>query len=278
MVDQRGLSSIKSTVIWQSIRLVNIDYQVRTPHPNLMTDIANDVQYNGLRVSLHFVPISLSYERTKLNQVGLSHTRTDPPTLEELQSDSARQTRLRPMIQAIEAREEAERIRQGYLPAPGTSSGGSGGLVEGYAHASMPRSISGPGPSRINTKPSFAPNTDSRSRPQPQSQRTSPTPTSSTGSTGSRPAETGGSGGSGQEYPVPTPTSQTVPPPPPTVDPLQHDDPAELRRLAEEDTKRRIEERGGEADLREGGGSGKVEGVDVGPGGGGLAPRRRGKK
>jgi len=48
-----------------------------------------------------------------------------------------------------------------------------------------------------------------------------------------------------------------------------------LRRLAEEDTKRRIEQRGGEADLRVG--NGNVEGVDVG-GGGGLAPRRRGKK
>ena len=183
------------------------------------------------------------------------------------------------MIKAIEAREEAERIRQGYLPAPGSSTtggGASGGLVEGYAHASMPRSISGPGPSRINTKPSFTPNTDSRSQPQsqPQPQRTGPTPPpTSTGASGS-------GSGLGQEYPVPTPTSRNVPPPPPTVDPLQHDDPAELRRLAEEDTKRRIEERGGEADLREGSasGSGKIEGVDVGPGGGGLAPRRRGKK
>jgi hypothetical protein len=55
------------------------------------------------------------------------------------------------------------------------------------------------------------------------------------------------------------------------VDPGRNDDPAELRRLAEEDTKRRIEQRGGEADLRVG--NGRVEGA-----GGGLAPRRRGKK
>jgi NADH dehydrogenase [ubiquinone] 1 alpha subcomplex assembly factor 2 len=69
--------------------------------------------------------------------------------------------------------------------------------------------------------------------------------------------------------------SDSVPAPGATVDPGKNDDPAELRRLAEEDTKRRIEQRGGEADLRVG--NGNVEGVDVG-GGGGLAPRRRGKK
>jgi hypothetical protein len=65
--------------------------------------------------------------------------------------------------------------------------------------------------------------------------------------------------------------SKDVPAPGQTVDPGQHDDPAELRRLAEEDTKRRIEQRGGEADLRVG--NGGVEGV-----GADLAPRRRGKK
>jgi hypothetical protein len=69
--------------------------------------------------------------------------------------------------------------------------------------------------------------------------------------------------------------SDSVPAPGATVDPGKNDDPAELRRLAEEDTKRRIEQRGGEADLRVG--NGNVVGVDVG-GGGGLAPRRRGKK
>lgn len=69
--------------------------------------------------------------------------------------------------------------------------------------------------------------------------------------------------------------SERVPAPGQTVDPGRHDDPAALRRLAEEDTRRRIEQRGGEADLRVG--NGKVEGVDVGQGGG-LAPRRRGKK
>jgi hypothetical protein len=76
------------------------------------------------------------------------------------------------------------------------------------------------------------------------------------------------------------PVSERVPAPGQPVNPLRHDNPAELRKLAEEDTKRRIQERGGEADLRAGGGSGKVEGVDVGQGAGagGLAPRRRGKK
>ena len=70
--------------------------------------------------------------------------------------------------------------------------------------------------------------------------------------------------------------SDSVPAPGATVDPGKNDDPAELRRLAEEDTKRRIEQRGGEADWRVG--NGNVEGVDVGGAGGGLAPRRRGKK
>jgi hypothetical protein len=72
------------------------------------------------------------------------------------------------------------------------------------------------------------------------------------------------------------PVSERVPAPGQPVNPLRHDNPAELRKLAEEDTKRRIQERGGEADLRPGSGAGKVEGVDVAAGG--LAPRRRGKK
>lgn len=143
------------------------------------------------------------------------------------------------MVEAIEAREQAERIRQGYLAEPGSG-----------AETPSPRSIAGP--SRINTQPSFV----------------KPTQTQKARSQNEEPS---------RAYDVPTGTSPTVPPPGETVDPLRHDDPAELRRLAEEDTKRRIEERGGEGDLAKKEGD-KVEGVNVGGSGGGLAPRRRGKR
>lgn len=145
------------------------------------------------------------------------------------------------MIEAIEAREQAERIRQGYLIEPGTEA--------------TPRGIAGP--SRINTKPSFV-------APPSPSQSQAP---HSDGTTRNE--------APGRAYDIPTATSPTVPPPPLTVDPLQNDDPVQLRKLAEEDTRRRIEQRGGEGDLVKKEGE-KVEGVDVG--GGGLAPRRRGKK
>jgi NADH dehydrogenase [ubiquinone] 1 alpha subcomplex assembly factor 2 len=150
------------------------------------------------------------------------------------------------MIEAIEARETAERIRQGYLADPALE-----------APSTNPRLKSLPGPSQaqLNGRPSF---TQPDRRPIGQ---------------------TGQDGDSATSAPIPTAqgtTSRGVPAPGQPVDPLKHDDPAELRRLAEEDTKRRIEERGGEADLREK--SEGVEGVNVGAGGGGLAPRRRGKK
>lgn len=187
-----------------------------------------------------------SSSNTSTDHTGLSHTRTDPPSLDELKADSSRQTRLRPMIEAIEAREREERIRQGYLPAPGT---GIATGIEGERHAGMPRSIAGP--SRINTRPSF----------------------SSTSQT----TETG-TDGQNQKYPTSTATGG-MPPPGQTVDPIRHDDPAELRRLAEEDTKRRIEQRGGEGDLRPEK-QGEGQGDDDAAATGGLTPRprRRGKQ
>lgn len=175
------------------------------------------------------------------------------------------------MIEAIERRETAERIRQGYLPDPALA----------IPDTPRARGIAGPSTQRggqMNTRPSF---TTQDTRPGEQTgQSTSTTAKQdqlhssfvhAEAAMGAQKTEQGRREGS---------VSERVPAPSQPVDPGRHDDPAELRRLAEEDTKRRIEERGGEADLRAGGGTGKVEGVDVGQGAGagGLAPRRRGKK
>lgn len=152
------------------------------------------------------------------------------------------------MIEAIEAREQAERIRQGYLTDP---------ALEGPSSAPRFKPIAGPsksnGAAQLNTRPSFT-KPDTRPVGQTGQPRDSPT-----------------SGGPGTQADI-------VPPPGQTVDPITNDNPADLRKLAEEDTKRRIQERGDEGDLRQEGG--RVEGVDIGTGagGGGLAPRRRGKK
>jgi len=164
-----------------------------------------------------------------------------------LQSDTSRQSKLKPLIEAIEARETAERIRQGYLPDPSLNN-------EGVKPIAGPSTNTNTNTAQINTRPSF---TTPDNRPVEQTGQPASSPTQANTNT--------------REGVV----SESVPAPGATVDPGKNDDPAELRRLAEEDTKRRIEQRGGEADLRVGNGS--VEGVDVG-GGGGLAPRRRGKK
>jgi NADH dehydrogenase [ubiquinone] 1 alpha subcomplex assembly factor 2 len=133
----------------------------------------------------------------------------------ELQTDSARQQRLSPLIAAIEERERAERIRQGYL------------LEDGQE---VNPGIAGP----------------SSSSAEPRTRRIE----------------------GGTTYPVPTPTSQGVAPPRETEFVDVGASPDELRRLAEEDTKRRIRESGEDI------GTSQDEGVK-GAVGGGLAPRRR---
>jgi len=205
---------------------------------------------DNMLVPPHFRPIkcfpSGYIPRQELSwRPGLSHTRSNPPTTSELQNDTTRQSNLKPLIEAIEARETAERIRQGYLPDPSLNNEGV-------------KPIAGPSTNtaQLNTRPSF---TVPDKRPIEQ-----------TGQPASSPTQSGQSESKREGL-----VSESVPAPGATVDPGKNDDPAELRRLAEEDTKRRIEQRGGEADLRVG--NGNVEGVDVG-GGGGLAPRRRGKK
>lgn len=167
------------------------------------------------------------------------------------------------MVEAIEAREQAERIRQGYLSPPGSDQPIPQSIAGPSSHHAHSARSSTAASSRINARPSFV----TPSQPAPLSKSTTATPPR-TPEDFSRP----------NVSPTRTSTSRSVPPPPQTVDPLKHDDPAELRRLAEEDTKRRIQQRGGEGDRDLGRREGeKVEGVDVG-GSGGLAPRRRGKR
>ena len=70
-------------------------------------------------------------------------------------------------------------------------------------------------------------------------------------------------------YQVPTPHSPSIPPPSETVDPSSHASKDELRKLAEEDTMRRIKQAGGEVKT-------STDGVkNVGVGSEGLKPRRR---
>ena len=172
----------------------------------------------------------------ELTSAGLSHTRSHPPTIQELEADFHRQSRLRPMIAAIEQRETEERIRQGYLPDPSSASETSAGAIAG--------------PSRQASEVTARPTAGHAYPRAGDAGRATPEAASST------------AGAS---------TSSAATPPRKTVDPSVSAD--ELRKLAEEDTKRRIEEQGGDVpqhpDETE-----STKGVNVGSGG--FAPRRRG--
>lgn len=165
---------------------------------------------------------------------GLSHTRADPPSIAELEHDRSRRERLGPLVSAIEERETEERIRQGYLPSPEAESvtrqiaGPSG-----TSRHSGQRYHLGQGASRINAAPSFV------ARP--------------SGSAGNQDGTSTWSAEANRQidpHPqspqnvLPTSTSPGVAPPPNTVDPAKYSSPEELRRLAEEDTKRRMQETG----------------------------------
>ncbi|OXG48012.1 hypothetical protein J010_04510 [Cryptococcus neoformans] len=166
----------------------------------------------------------------------LSHTRTTPPTVQELEHDYERQISLLPKVAAIEAREREERIRQGYLLPDGSE----------LEHP----------PSQIG-----APSTSTERKAQIQKFISSPQnyPTEA-------PKER-----SPFTYPVPTPQSQGVASPRKTIDPSTASA-KELRKLAEEDTKRRIAQTGNmELPQKD-----NVQSVQMGKGG--LEPRRRSKK
>jgi NADH dehydrogenase [ubiquinone] 1 alpha subcomplex assembly factor 2 len=113
----------------------------------------------------------------------LSFTRNTPPSLAELQADANRRVRLGPLVAAIEARERAERIQQGYLLPDGSEVPRDGSV-----------SVAAP-----------------------------PTP----------------------PYPLDVPVEEPLlAPPREKVNPAQVDSAQELRRLAEEDTRRRMAESG----------------------------------
>ncbi|WVR09329.1 hypothetical protein IAU60_006395 [Kwoniella sp. DSM 27419] len=180
----------------------------------------------------------------------LSHTRVEPPTLTELERDSNRVQNLQPMIAAIEAREREERIRQGYL------------LPDGSV-PEQPSQIAGP-----STASERRARIERIGQPHAQGAESSiqPHPANAL-NTEQAPADSG--------YPVPTPSSSGVAAPRGTIDPSKHSSAEELRRLAMEDTKRRIAE-SQVADPSAAKPEQKaVEGVE---GTGGLAPRRRGRR
>jgi NADH dehydrogenase [ubiquinone] 1 alpha subcomplex assembly factor 2 len=182
------------------------------------------------------------------------------------------------MIAAIEEREREERIRQGYLAAPGEGEEAVGQIAGPstsrhsglrFGHGAEQRQ--GNAQARVNTAPSFVRkgNVEGRGKsPKQQGVIQSPA-TEAPAWTQPQPPSA--------PYPVPTPETAGVAPPSPTVDPSAHSSPEELRRLSEEDTKRRIAESERKSpEQGQGGGSAEgVQGLDTG--GGGFKPRRRGK-
>ncbi|WVQ71984.1 hypothetical protein IAR50_001527 [Cryptococcus sp. DSM 104548] len=178
----------------------------------------------------------------------LSHTRSDAPTRQELEKDLYRQSDLLPKIAAIEAREREERIRQGYLLPDGSEpektdlkqvTGPS--IISGERRAQTQRFIDASNASRVDTQGKGEGEVVWREKP-------------------------------AGAYAVPTPPAPDVAPPRRTIDPTTAS-PEELRKLAEEDTKRRIAQTEGAPEVAH---KADVQSVQFGEGG--LAPRRRGGK
>lgn len=161
------------------------------------------------------------------------------------------------MIAQIAERERSERIRQGYL-------------VEG-GQPSDQRRIAGriqepsftPAPAVPESTSTVRPRSILPAQPQPETRDTAQSST----------------GGSGQTYSIPTPGRPDLEPQRPPADPITNNSREELRRLSEEDTKRRMAKSGVETETGKAEAPlGKKAGVEgVGLGGGGLAPRRRGR-
>ncbi|KAL7422551.1 hypothetical protein Q5752_003199 [Cryptotrichosporon argae] len=196
---------------------------------------------------------------------GLSFTRSSPPPLSELQADDARLARLAPLVAQIDARERAERFAQGYLLADGSAPVASGsGLLAAPAVV----------------EPSFEPPAT-----EPAAATTRPSIDHATGEVTGAPAglvgagaaegEAGRAGHAWQaraeqprnngEYAVPTPNGFGSPAP---VDP--NASPEELRRAAEEDTRRRAGARPGA-----GAGAGARAGAEAAQGGAARAGAQR---
>lgn len=167
------------------------------------------------------------------------------------------------MIAAIEDREREERIRQGYLSSPASAQSPLG-------------QISGPSENRHSSlgfnQPQNPVAGPSRSTPSPQ-QRTS----SSVDRRQEAVAEQRSDPNSPDKpYTVPSAQSDGVAPPPPTVDPSKHSSAEELRRLSQEDTRRRMEQSKQEdpvekmRSVRDGGAKVEVPGAT-------FKPKRRGR-
>lgn len=167
----------------------------------------------------------------------MSFTRQDPPTMEELKKDWVRQERLRARVAEIEEREKLERIQQGYLNPDGSE------IDPDKLEA----------PSDLQSKIA-APKRGGYATYGAQK----PTITQARGFDLPRSAVQEVSQAMGQEA--------YLAPPREKVDAAQHDDAEELRRLAMEDTKRRMEE-SGVAEHRE---TEDVQGIDQG-----FKPARR---
>lgn len=186
------------------------------------------------------------------------------------------------MIAAIEQREREERIRQGYLPSP-ASDEVMGQIADPSSskHSGLRYGEGSAGAARLNTAPSFVPRQNREGREKSPKQQGVAQQVSEAHSRGKEepiqhPRD--GLDTRNPAYPVPTPETPGVAPPSPTVDPSAHSSAEELRRLSEEDTKRRIQEserktppgQAEGADVRKG--KEGVQGVDTG----GFKPRRRG--
>jgi NADH dehydrogenase [ubiquinone] 1 alpha subcomplex assembly factor 2 len=186
------------------------------------------------------------------------------------------------MIAAIEEREREERIRQGYLAAPsaeeavGQIAGPSTARHSGLRFGQGAEQRLGNAQARVNTAPSFVRRGSEGREKSPKQMgvvQTGPASVegpeaSSTSAQGQAPSE---------PYTVPTPETPGVAPPSATVDPSSHSSPEELRRLSEEDTKRRIKESERKSPAGEATGGAQDEGVKGIDTGGGFKPRRRGK-
>ena len=166
------------------------------------------------------------------------------------------------MIAQIEERERTERIRQGYLLETGS-----------IPPPRIPEKIETteksftPPPKRTHDTPTLQP------KPDP-----TPTPISRSHEAGLSATE-----GEAQTYSVPMPQRPDLAAARETVDPSASQSREELRRLSEEDTRRRMVESGvdpepGKADKQTGEKRSAVQGVGLGSSSGVLAPRRRGAR
>lgn len=176
----------------------------------------------------------------------MSFTRSEPPTMDELKRDYIRQERLRQRVAEIEQREKLERIEQGYLNPDGSEIDPD--------RLEAPRDLTPKigAPKHTYKYASHKPDSYASQKPAVAQARGFDLP---------RSAVQEASQAMGQE--------SYLAPPREKVDAAEHDDAEELRRLAMEDTKRRMEASG----VSEHRPQEDVEGLDQGfkP-----APRRRG--